>query len=102
MKKILLIILAVVVILGIWISGQYNSLITGRANVDESFSNLEGQYQRRSDLVPQLVATVKGAANFEQSTLTAVTEARANATSVPSMPVDPTNAQSLQQFNAAQ
>ena len=99
MKKILLVILAIIILLIMWMVGQYNSLVAGRATVDTAWSNVEVQYQRRSDLVPQLVATVQGAADFEQKTLTDVVNARAAATQVK---VDPTNAASLAQFTAAQ
>ncbi len=99
MKKGLLILLAIVVIGGFWAVGQYNKLVTGRAGVDTAWSNVEVQYQRRSDIVPQLVATVEGAANFEKKTLTDVVEARAKATSVQ---VDPTNATSLKAFTSSQ
>ena len=99
MKKVLLILLAIVVIGGFWAVGQYNKLVTGRAGVDTAWSNVEVQYQRRSDIVPQLVAVVEGAANFEKKTLTDVVEARAKATSVQ---VDPTNAASLKAFTASQ
>ena len=64
-----------------WVAGSYNKLVTARENVDTKWSAVESDYQRRSDLVPNLVATVQGAANFEQDTLTKVTEARAKATS---------------------
>ena len=99
MKKILLVILAIIILLIMWMVGQYNSLVAGRATVDTAWSNVEVQYQRRSDLVPQLVAIVQGAADFEQKTLTDVVNARAAATQVK---VDPTNAASLAQFTAAQ
>lgn len=64
-----------------WIAGSYNRLVTSRESVDTKWAAVESDYQRRSDLVPNLVSTVQGAANFEQSTLTQVTEARAKATS---------------------
>lgn len=99
MKKVLLILLAIIVVAGFWMVGQYNSLVSGRAGVDTAWSNVEVQYQRRADIVPQLVATVEGAANFEKKTLTDVVEARSKATQVK---VDPTNATSLSQFTAAQ
>jgi LemA protein len=80
-KAILLIILGVIVliavILGLSISGTYNNLVTLDQATQAQWAQVENVYQRRADLVPNLVATVKGAANFEQSTLTAVTEARA-------------------------
>lgn len=70
------IVLAVVVILGIWGVGTYNGLLSAEGNVAAKWANVETDYQRRFDLVPNLVSTVKGAANFEQETLTKVTEAR--------------------------
>ena len=70
------IILLVVVILGGWMWATYNGLITAEGNVAAKWSNVETDYQRRFDLVPNLVSTVKGAANFEQETLTQITEAR--------------------------
>jgi LemA protein len=99
MKKSLIIIIAIIAVAGLWIVGQYNGLVSGRAGVDAAWSNVEVQYQRRADIVPQLVATVEGAANFEKGTLTDVVEARAKATSVQ---VDPTNAASLKAFTASQ
>lgn len=99
MKKSLLILIALIVVVGLWFVGQYNGLVTGRAGVDAAWSDVEVQYQRRADVVPQLVATVQGAANFEKKTLTDVVEARAKATSVQ---VDPTNAASVAQFSASQ
>ena len=70
-------------------------------NVKGKWGAVQSQYQRRTDLIPNLVATVKGAANFEKSTLTAVIEARAKATSVQ---VDPTKLtpESIEKFQAAQ
>jgi LemA protein len=99
MKKFLLLVMIVIAVVGLWFVGQYNGLVSGRAGVDAAWSNVEVQYQRRADIVPQLVATVEGAANFEKGTLTDVVEARAKATSVQ---VDPTNAASLKAFTASQ
>lgn len=81
--------------------GSYNGLVTDREAVRGQINNLQSQYQRRSDLVPQLVNTVKGSANFEQATLTQVVEARAKATSVK---IDAANAtpEQLQQYQSAQ
>jgi LemA protein len=70
------ILLAAIVLLGFWLYSGYNRLVTQHENVDTQWSIVETQYQRRADLVPNLVNTVKGAANFEQSTFTAVTAAR--------------------------
>jgi LemA protein len=82
MKKFLgclvvLVILAVIV--GGWVSRQYNSLVKSREAVNTAWSQVENVYQRRMDLIPNLVATVKGVADFEKSTYTAVAEARAQA-----------------------
>ncbi len=81
MKKLLAIGLPVVIILiiGLMIGGQYNGLVTAEENVDGEWAKVETAYQRRFDLIPNLVETVKGYADFEKSTLTAVTEARAAA-----------------------
>jgi LemA protein len=68
--------------------GGYNSMVKLDENVKGKWGNVQNEYQRRSDLIPNLVNTVKGAANFEQETLTKVVEARAKATS---MQIDPTN-----------
>jgi LemA protein len=98
MVKWIVIVVAVVAVAG-WVGGTYNRLVTSRENVDKSWSSVESEYQKRADLVPNLVATVKGAANFEQTTLTQVTEARAKATQVK---VDLNDPNSVQQFSAAQ
>ncbi len=98
---ILIVIIAIVVILVGWGTGVYNKMVTQDENVGKAWANVENVYQRRADLIPNLVATVKGVADFEKQTLTDVIEARANATRVT---VDPTNlnAQTMQQFQAAQ
>lgn len=79
-SKIFLIVAAVIIvvvaILGFSVVGVYNSLVTLDQATQSAWANVQTAYQRRLDLIPNLVATVKGAANFEQSTLTAVTEAR--------------------------
>jgi LemA protein len=95
------ILVVLVVILGISFAGTYNRLVTLGQDVDKSWSEVENQYQRRADLVPNLVATVQGAANFEKETLTAVTEARASvgrATITPGQaPADPATLARYQQ-----
>ncbi len=70
------ILIAVVVVALLWAFSTYNTLVGAKGAVDGAWAQVETQYQRRFDLVPNLVTTVKGAANFEQSTLTAITEAR--------------------------
>jgi LemA protein len=81
---------------------SYNTLVQGDEQVKTAWSNLQAQYQRRADLIPNLVETVKGAADFEQETLQSVTEARARATSIQVRPEDLDDPQKLQQFQQAQ
>ncbi|MER3471742.1 MAG: LemA family protein [Chitinophagaceae bacterium] len=97
----LLIILAIAVILLFWGCGSYNSLIKQDESVKKSWNYVQSQYQRRADLIPNLVNTVKGEANFERGTLNDVINARARATSVQ---VDPSKltAENIQQFQQAQ
>lgn len=101
MNKILWAILAVAVIGGVWVLGSYNSIVGLDQGAKTKWADVDGQYQRRMDLIPNLVSTVKGAANFEQATLTQVVEARAKATQVV---IDPNklDAASLQKFQEAQ
>ena len=72
------IVLAIVVVIAIAIGATYNSLVTMDQAVQAQWAQVENQYQRRADLVPNLVATVKGVANFEKSTYIAVAQARAS------------------------
>jgi LemA protein len=78
MNKIrpLYIVLGIVVLVGIWLFTGYNGLVSSREAVNGSWAQVQTQYQRRMDLVPNLVSTVKGAANFEEKTFTEVTQAR--------------------------
>ena len=92
----------VVVLLAIWGISSYNGLVEKQENVNQAWAQVENQYQRRSDLVPNLVNTVKGAADFEQETLTQVIEARSKATSVQVNAGDLDDPQKLQQFQQAQ
>ncbi|KYK25478.1 hypothetical protein AYK26_06090 [Euryarchaeota archaeon SM23-78] len=71
-----IVVAAIVVIIILWVIGAYNGLVNADVNVDNAWAQVETQYQRRADLIPNLVATVQGAADFEQETLIAVTEAR--------------------------
>jgi LemA protein len=99
----LLVLLAIIVIAAISFAGTYNKLVTLGQDVDKSWAEVENQYQRRADLVPNLVATVQGAATFEKETLQAVTEARASvgrATITPGQA--PTDPEALARFQAAQ
>src|SRR3989344_1578304 len=70
------IVLGLIIVIGLWLMSSYNGLVTSKGNVDRQWAQVETQYQRRVDLVPNLVSTVKGAANFEHETFTEVTEAR--------------------------
>lgn len=79
MKKWLLIVLVVVVVMSFSVIGKYNSLVNLREGVDEKWAQVENVYQRRLDLIPNLVAVVKGYAEHEKETLIAVVEARAKA-----------------------
>ncbi|HYF67870.1 MAG TPA: LemA family protein [Ohtaekwangia sp.] len=93
--------IAALVILVLWFFGSYNGLVNKEEAVNSEWATVESQYQRRADLIPNLVNTVKGYADFEQETLTGVIEARSKATSVQ---IDPTNLtpEKLQQFEQAQ
>ena len=97
-----IIVLALVVLVGGTCIGSYNRLVRLDQAAGAQWAQVENAYQRRADLVPNLVATVKGAAQFERDTLTAVTEARAKVGQV-QLPADLTkNPQAFQQFQAAQ
>lgn len=96
---------AVVLLLGVAGCGaasSYNSLVELDEHVNTAWSDVQAQYQRRADLIPNLVETVEGAADFEQETLQSVTEARAKATSIQVSPEDLDNPEQLQQFQQAQ
>lgn len=104
MKKgvIIIIVIAVAAILGYMLfAGKYNTAITLQENAKTAWSNVESSYQRRNDLIGNLVKTVQGAADFERSTLKEVIDARAKATSVT---IDPSNItpDQLNQFQQAQ
>lgn len=103
MKKIVKIVIIVAIILAIylWFKSGYNAMVMKQESVQASWAQVENVYQRRADLIPNLVATVKGYAEHEQGTLTAVIEARAKATGVT---IDPSNItpEQLAQFQEAQ
>ena len=83
--------------------GSYNRLVTLEQNVNKKWADVQSVYQRRADLIPNLVSTVQGAANFEKSTLTEVTNARASVGRVSLDPNKaPTDAAQLEQFQQAQ
>ena len=100
-NKTLWIIIAVVLVLFFWVRGVYNSMVTQDESVKTAWSQVENQYQRRLDLIPNLVNTVKGYASHERATLEGVINARANATKTT---IDPTNLneETMKQFQAAQ
>jgi LemA protein len=97
----LLVIAGLVLILGYTGCNGYNGLITQDENVNNAWNKVQSDYQRRADLIPNLVNTVKGEANFEQGTLTKVIEARASATQMKIDPKDLTP-EKLEQFQATQ
>lgn len=103
MKKIVIIGIFVVLAIVLYrlFAGSYNNMVSKEEQVSQQWAQVENQYQRRMDLIPNLVSTVKGYADFEKSTLTAVIEARASATQIK---VDPKNLtpEALQKFNEAQ
>ncbi len=100
-KISLIVILAAILLLGGCGCGQYNGLVTQDEAVKKSWNNVQSDYQRRADLIPNLVATVKGEANFEQTTLTKVIEARASATQM-KVDIKDLTPEKLQQYQAAQ
>ncbi|MBN1415931.1 MAG: LemA family protein [Bacteroidales bacterium] len=105
MKTRTIVIIVIVVLLLLVLGGSckntYNKMVTLREQVNREWANVENQYQRRLDLIPNLVATVKGYAEHEQETFTRVVEARARATAVT---IDPDNLteENMQQYRAAQ
>ncbi|MGP1621765.1 MAG: LemA family protein [Candidatus Cryptobacteroides sp.] len=101
MKKGLIIAIALVAVLVLYGINTYNRFVTGEESVKSAWSQVENVYQRRSDLIPNLVSTVKGYAKHESNTLQAVIEARANASR---MTVDPSklSKEQIAQFQSAQ
>ena len=95
----LLVMLGIVAILGFWGCNGYNGLVTADQDVKKVWSNVETNYQRRTDLYSSIIKTVEASANFEKSTLTAVVEARAKATSIN---VDINDPASLEAYQKAQ
>lgn len=97
-----LIVLGIVALLVIFGISSYNGLVQKQETVNQAWAQVENQYQRRAELIPNLVNTVKGAADFEQETLTQVTEARSRATSIQVTAEDLNDPQKLAQFQQAQ
>ncbi len=101
MSKGLIAVVAILLIFGFVGCGKYNGLVTKDEGVKSSWAQVENQYQRRADLIPNLVNTVKGAADFEKSTLTAVIEARSKATQTTINP-DQLTPENIAKFQGAQ
>ena len=98
-----LVLLFFAIIAGVALVASYNRLVGLQQGVDQAWAQVQNVYQRRADLIPNLVSTVSGAANFEKSTLTEVTNARASVGQVKLDPSKaPTDAAQLAQFQAAQ
>ena len=99
--KTVLIIVGVLIVLGAMLDSPYNKMVQKDEGCSKAWADVENAYQRRMDLIPNLVKTVQGAADYEKGTLTEVIEARAKATSVQ---VDPSNLteESIAKFQAAQ
>ena len=102
-KSIIAIIVIAVIVLGLyaWGKGVYNGFVQQQEQVEAAWSQVENDYQRRADLVPNLVATVKGYAEHERETLEAVLAARASATQI-KVDADDLTPEKLQQFQQAQ
>lgn len=96
-----LVIVGLILIFVLWGCGGYNGLVKQDENVKQAWNNVNTEYQKRSDLVGNLVNTVKGAANFEQTTLTNVVEARARATSI-NLTADQLTPENMAKFQQAQ
>ncbi len=99
--KNLLIVLAIIAVIFFVGKGAYNGLITKDEDVKKTWAEVQNQYQRRSDLIGNLVNTVKGAANFEQKTLTDVINARASATQM-KVDINDLTPEKMQAYQAAQ
>lgn len=100
-KFLPLILLGLLLLLVFSMCGAYNTTVKKDEAVKKGWSQVENQYQRRADLIPNLVNTVKGYANFEQQTLQAVVDARANATKV-TIKADELTPENIQRFEQAQ
>lgn len=96
-----MIIIAVIAVLGIWAVGSYNGLVEKDETVKQVWGDVESAYQRRADLIPNIVNTVKGYAKHENETLKEVTEARSKATGI-NVNIDELDEESIQKFQQAQ
>ena len=102
MKGALIAVVVAVVLVGLWAASANNSLVKLDQGVKQSWSQVENVYQRRMDLIPNLVETVKGVSNFEKETYAAVADARARASSIQITPELLNDPQKFQQFEQAQ
>ena len=100
-RNTIILIVGVVVLIAFWFIGKYNGLVNKEENVNSKWAQVENVYQRRADLIPNLVATVKGYAEHEQQVLTDVIAARSKATSV-NFNADNLTEENIQAFQAAQ
>ena len=101
MNKGVILIIALLAVLVIWGVGVYNGLVSKQENVEKAVGNVQTAYQKRADLIPNLVATVKNYAEYEAGTLTAVVEARAKATQV-TLDANNLTEENMKAFQAAQ
>lgn len=101
MKKGIILILALVILGVMWGVGIYNNLVSKQETVEKAVGNVQTAYQKRADLIPNLVATVKNYAEYEQETLTAVVEARAKATAT-TLDANNLTEENMKAFQAAQ
>lgn len=101
MKKTWIIIIAVIAVIAIYFTSTYNSMVAQEEAVSTAWSNVENQYQRRSDLIPNLVNTVKGYAAHEKETFDAVVSARAKATQT-TVSIDDLTPEKMQAYQRAQ
>jgi len=101
MKKGIIVIIALLAMLAIWGVGVYNGLVSKQETIEKAVGNVQTAYQKRADLIPNLVATVKNYAEYEAGTLEAVVEARAKATSV-TLDANNLTEENMKAFQAAQ
>ena len=100
-KLMLIIVIAVVAIALLWVVNSYNRMVTAEEAVTTEWANVESQYQRRADLIPNLVSTVKGYATHESETLEAVVNARAKATQT-TLDINNFSREEFEKYQAAQ
>jgi LemA protein len=102
MKRSVLIVIVVLLLLVVYVAGSYNQMVVSRENISEAWAQVENVYQRRADLIPNLVNTVKGFAAQEKDVLIGVTEARSKVGQMQLKASDLNKPQLFQQFQQAQ